>query len=172
MPLPLNRAYLHSETRQTMNRSFLALTCCLVFTASCSTGLTKNIEHRETHIMTPEDFMQAYETALATQDWNEVAPLMHEDVCVTFSSGTHKGIDEVRKAFERNFSLIESEHYEISDVHWVMSGDHTAVCLYTFRWRGIINGVSSGGEGRGTWALVRTPEGWKLLTEHLGPLPS
>ena len=29
--------------------------------------------------MNSEDFIQAYEQALATQDWDQVAPLVHSD---------------------------------------------------------------------------------------------
>ena len=38
--------------------------------------------------MNPETFIEKYEAALATQDWQQVAPLVHPDVCVTFSSGS------------------------------------------------------------------------------------
>ena len=34
--------------------------------------------------MTPEEFVQAYEKALATQDWTQVEPLVNENACVTF----------------------------------------------------------------------------------------
>ncbi|MFT5198233.1 MAG: ketosteroid isomerase-like protein [Planctomycetota bacterium] len=51
--------------------------------------------------MEPAEFVTEYGRALATQDWSKVAPLMHADVCVTFSSGAvHQGIDAVQKAFE------------------------------------------------------------------------
>jgi len=50
--------------------------------------------------MQPEEFIHAYEKALATQDWRQVEPLVHADTCVTFSNGTvHKGKAEVQKAF-------------------------------------------------------------------------
>ncbi|HXD12520.1 MAG TPA: hypothetical protein VN653_20790 [Anaerolineales bacterium] len=55
--------------------------------------------------MQPEEFIRAYEVALATQDWNQVEPLVHTDACVTFSNGTvHKGKGEIQRAFEKNFS--------------------------------------------------------------------
>ena len=123
--------------------------------------------------MKPEDFIQAYEQALRTQDWKQVEPLVHSDVCVTFSNGSvHKGKDEVGKAFIRNFSLIKDEVYSISNVHWVRKDDNTAVYLFDFHWTGIINEKQASGSGRGTSVLVKENEQWKLLIEHLGPKPA
>jgi ketosteroid isomerase-like protein len=120
--------------------------------------------------LTPETFIKKYEAALATQDWQQVAPLVHPDVCVTFSSGSmHIGKAAVRQAFERNFSLIQDETYVIENVHWVKKGEDTAVYLFTFRWSGIINGKSASGAGTGSSVLINSADGWQLLVEHLGP---
>jgi len=120
--------------------------------------------------MIPEEFIQAYENALASQDWSQVEPLIHEEACVTFSNGTvHKSRTEVQAAFEKNFSSIKNENYSITNVHWVMKGIETAVYLFDFHWSGIINGKPAQGAGRGTSVLVRQAGQWKLLIEHLGP---
>lgn len=120
--------------------------------------------------MKPEDFIQAYEQALATQDWGHVEPLFHKDVCVTFSDGSiHKGKNEVKQAFERNFLLIKDEKYSISNVHWVHKDGNTAVYLFDFQWSGMINGKQANGSGRGTSVLINENGRWKLLVEHLGP---
>ncbi|HXQ38535.1 MAG TPA: nuclear transport factor 2 family protein [Anaerolineales bacterium] len=120
--------------------------------------------------MNPEEFIRAYEQALATQDWMNVEPLVHNDACVTFSNGTvHKGKAEVRIAFENNFSLIKDEEYSITNVHWVIIGHEMAVYLFDFRWSGIINEQQASGSGRGTSVLVKESDKWKLLVEHLGP---
>lgn len=120
--------------------------------------------------MNPEDFVQAYERALATQELIQVDPLIHSDACVTFSNGTvHKGRQEVRAAFERNFSSIRDEIYTISNVHWVMKSDRAAVYLFDFNWSGTINGKPASGAGRGTSVLIMDDGKWKLLVEHLGP---
>lgn len=123
--------------------------------------------------MNPEDFIRAYEQALGTQDWIEVEPLVHRDACVTFSSGVvHKGVTQVKAAFEKNFSSIKDEKYSISNVHWVMKNDATAVYLFDFHWSGMINGKPASGAGRGTSVIVRDGSKWKLLVEHLGPKPA
>ena len=119
----------------------------------------------------PEDFISLYEQALATQEWATVDPLVHEDACVTFSSGTvHLGKPAVRAAFEENFSAIADEGYRISNVHWVKRDDDTAVYLFDFNWKGLIQGRPASGSGHGTCVIHRGREtGWQLLVEHLGP---
>jgi ketosteroid isomerase-like protein len=119
--------------------------------------------------MSPEQFITAYKAALASQQWQQVEPLMHNDVCVTFSNGTvHKGILQVRLAYEHNFATIKNEDFQIADVHWVLITKHTAVYLFAFSWQGIINGQSSSGSGHGTAVLIQQDSAWKLIAEHLG----
>ena len=120
--------------------------------------------------MNPETFINQHEAALAAQDWQQVDPLVHPDACVTFSSGAvHVGKTAVQQAFERNFSLIQDETYQIENVHWVMRGAETAVYLFTFHWSGLINGKPASGAGTGSSVLIHTDNGWQLLVEHLGP---
>ncbi|HEU5310455.1 MAG TPA: nuclear transport factor 2 family protein, partial [Candidatus Eisenbacteria bacterium] len=120
--------------------------------------------------MTLEDFVHAYEEALASQEWALVEPLVHENACVTFSNGAvHIGKAAVQKAYEANFAAIEDEKYRISNVHWVRRGEDVAVYLFDFAWSGRIGGRDAKGSGRGTSVLVRHGSGWQLLAEHLGP---
>lgn len=121
--------------------------------------------------MTPEDFIDAYEAALGSQSWEQVAPLIHARASVIFSTGiVHKGKSAVRAAYERNFAAIQNEDYTISNVHWLEQSDHHAVYMFDFHWSGIIGGKSASGAGRGTAVLVKEGR-WQLLAEHLGPKP-
>jgi ketosteroid isomerase-like protein len=119
--------------------------------------------------MTPVEFLPIYETALATQQWENVSPLIHEDCVATFSEGTYKGKAEVEQAFRRTFALIQDEAYSISNVHWVQKTDTTAVLVYNFSWSGIINGKPASGSGRGSSVLTKQDGRWQLICEHLGP---
>jgi len=117
-----------------------------------------------------DEFVTAYETALATQKWSEVESLIHKDACVTFSSGTvHRGKDAVRRAFEGNFAAIADETYRISNVHWVRKNRECAAYLFDFDWTGLIDRKPASGGGRGTCLLIREGPRWQLLVEHLGP---
>jgi ketosteroid isomerase-like protein len=123
--------------------------------------------------MTPEEFIQGYEQALASQTWSRVEPLVHPEACVTFSNGAaHKGRQAMQAAFEKNFASIKDETYSMTNVHWVMKTDETAVYLFDFHWSGIINDKPASGSGRGTSVIVREGDQWLLLVEHLGPKPS
>ena len=117
---------------------------------------------------TPEEFIPLYERALA-EGWDAVDALVHEDACVTFSTGTvHVGKAAVRRAFEANSAAIADESYRVSNVRWVHRGPETAVFLFEFRWTGTINSRPASGSGRGTSVLHRDDHGWRLLVEHLG----
>lgn len=106
--------------------------------------------------MSPEAFLRQYESALATQQWAAVAPLIHPRACVTFSTGQQLvGKKQVQAAYERNFALIEDEQYAISEVHWVEKTGDYAVYIYTFHWQGLIEGRPASGAGRGTAVLAR-----------------
>lgn len=121
----------------------------------------------------PEDFIPAYQSALGTQNWSNVQPLIHERACVTFSTGAvHIGKPEVKKAYEKNFSIIRNEEYKITNVHWVKKTTAMAVYLFDFHWSGIIAGQKASGSGRGTTVLIIEDGRWQLLTEHLGPAAS
>ena len=123
--------------------------------------------------MNPDEFIQAYEQALATQYWTNVDPLVHENACVTFSNGSvHKGKPAVTKAFEANFASIKDETYSISNVHWVIKAAGTAVYLFEFNWSGLIKDKPASGSGRGTSVLIKENDKWLLLVEHLGPKSS
>lgn len=119
--------------------------------------------------MTPLDLLKKYEEALSSQKWSSVAPLMHKDVCVTFTNGTFKGINEVQAVFDKNFALIQDEKYAIDNIHWAHTSENNAVCLYEFRWEGIIEGEHCSGGGRATSVLIFSDNKWKIITEHLGP---
>lgn len=118
--------------------------------------------------MTSDSFVTAYKAALSTQEWQNVEPLIHPDCYVVFSNGdTHKGIDVVKKAYERNFSLIKNEEYIISIIHWLLQRECTSVYTFDYSWCGEINGQLVQGSGRGTAVLICENNKWYLMAEQL-----
>ena len=118
----------------------------------------------------PGDFLKHYESALASQQWKLVDPLIHDNACVTFSDGSiHIGKTEVKRAYERNFKVIQDEEYRVANVVWVKISPDYAVCIYDFEWEGIIQGELASGCGRGTMIIIQDDGHWKMLAEHLGP---
>ena len=120
--------------------------------------------------VSPSEFVKQYEAALATQKWEVVSPLIHENASVVFSSGSvHKGKDAVRAAYERNFEAIKNEDYKIANVHWLLDSSDSAAYMFDFFWTGVIGGQKASGAGRGTAVLIFENDKWQLLAEHLGP---
>ena len=78
--------------------------------------------------MSPEKFVKEYELALGTQEWKNVAPLVRKNANVTFSNGqVHQGKGAIKIAFEKNFSSIKNELYEIQNLRWLLKTTTTAV---------------------------------------------
>ncbi|WP_160309884.1 nuclear transport factor 2 family protein [Chromobacterium subtsugae] len=122
-----------------------------------------------TMAMTPQQALDSYQQALATHDWRQVAPWLHEDACFVFSDGTFKGKAAECEAIRQTFDWIRGEDYRIADLHWTHAGENFAACVYAFSWRGLVDGRPAEGRGRGSCALIKDGQGWRLLQEHLGP---
>lgn len=118
--------------------------------------------------MKPEAFIPKYETALASQDWSQVAPLVHKNAIVTFSDGAiHEGIANIKIAFERNFSIIKSEKYQVLNVKWTSKEAYKASYTFEFHWAGYINGKLMQGSGKGLCELVKIEGVWLMWQEVL-----
>lgn len=122
--------------------------------------------------MSAREVLERYGALINTHDFSRLAPLIAPDCQFWFSSGTHRGLDAARRAFETTWSRIEDEVYSITDVEWICEGDRAAACTYTFRWRGVIDGAPREGAGRGTTCLRLEADGWKVVHEHLSPFPA
>jgi len=121
--------------------------------------------------MDPNTFIRNYETALATQDWQSVEPLMSNDVVVTFSNGSvHTGLKKVQAAYEKNFSKIKGEQYSMDNIHWLKTEANFAVYTFKYHWSGYVDDTLISGKGVGTAVIVNESGKWKLLAEHLGRL--
>jgi len=143
---------------------------CLSLLAAAIAPQLANSE--EDTSMSPTDFVREYERALATQTWDAVSPLIHQNATVTFSNGAvFKGKNAVRIAYENNFDAIKNEDYRVSNIHWVLETKNSATYTFDFQWAGMINGKAASGAGRGTTVLFRERDKWQLIAEHLGPYP-
>jgi hypothetical protein len=116
----------------------------------------------------PDAFPAAYALALRSQRWELVAPLIHDEACVTFSNGAvHRGKVAVQRAFEANFAAIENEDYRVTEIVWRERANDRASYTFRFAWTGHIAGQPASGAGTGSIILVLTPTGWQLLAERL-----
>ena len=118
-----------------------------------------------------EQFITNYEAALATQEWEQVSPLIHDDCVVTFTEGTFVGKQQVESVFRKTFDLIKDDTFTTSNIHWALKEDTMAVFVFSYSWSGIIHGKAASGSGRGTSTIVLQNDAWVLISEHLGPNP-
>ncbi len=121
--------------------------------------------------MSPQDFLKKYEIELNTQRFENVSPLLSEECTFWFTSGTYVGIQAAKDSFEKTWQLIKNEVYTIRDIKWISESDKSAVCIYTYHWKGIINGNECEGIGRGTSCLRVENGSWKIIHEHLSAFP-
>lgn len=120
---------------------------------------------------TADEFMAEYIRRTNTHQFDAVAPLIAEDAVFWFSSGSYRGVSAIRAAFERTWSMIQDEDYVIAGLEWLTVDDKSATCIYTFRWRGRIDGADREGSGRGTTILRRDGRQWLIVHEHLSARP-
>ncbi|MFN7971175.1 MAG: hypothetical protein U0166_02320 [Acidobacteriota bacterium] len=102
----------------------------------------------------PEDFVEEYERALATQDY-AVAPLVHRDACVTFSSGAAHVARTPSAPRLRRTSRSSRTRSTASRTSAGCDDDTVAIYLFDFSWSGLIDAKPASGEGRGTSVIVR-----------------
>jgi ketosteroid isomerase-like protein len=118
-----------------------------------------------------DDFLAEYVRRINTHDFNLVSPLIAEDAIFWFTDGSFLGRDSIRHVFERTWSFIQEETYWIDDVKWLGQDAQSAAYVYTFHWRGLVNGAVKEGSGRGTSVMRKGKEGWQIAHEHLSHLP-
>jgi ketosteroid isomerase-like protein len=112
-------------------------------------------------------FIKAYEQANNTHVFADVKPFIADDATYWFTDGSFTGINEIQAAIEATFDKIHDEEYRIEGLRWLVSEDSTAVCAYTFAWRGTVDGVAKKGSGRGTNVLKKQDGKWQIVHEHL-----
>ena len=120
---------------------------------------------------TARELLKGYEEIINQHSFDEVEPLLSADCTFWFTSGTHQGVQQARKAFEKTWGFIQNEVYTLTQVQWISESDSSAACTYTYNWKGLINGSLAEGNGRGTSVFRKEESGWKIIHEHLSAFP-
>lgn len=121
--------------------------------------------------MSARELLKKYEIEINKHNFNLIEPLVSKDCKFWFSSGTYQGIEQVREAFEKTWDMIKEEVYSITEIEWIAESESSAVCTYTFKWKGLIKGELSEGKGRGTSCFRLESNEWKIVHEHLSNFP-
>lgn len=121
--------------------------------------------------MNPQDVMEQYQARINSHRFEDVQPLISDTASFWFTDGTHRGIAEIRTAFEDTWSRFHKEVYWLEDIEWIARGDRAASCTYSFRWKAELDGKTIEGGGRGTTVLRKESEQWLIAHEHLSGWP-
>jgi ketosteroid isomerase-like protein len=119
-----------------------------------------------------DDFLGEYIRSTNSHQFDAVALLIDDEAVYWFSNGSYRGVSAIRAAFKKTWSIIQDEEYAIEDLEWVTIDEQTATCIYTYRWRGVIDGAVREGIGRGTNVLRNDGRQWRIVHEHLSPRPA
>ncbi|HXW72052.1 MAG TPA: nuclear transport factor 2 family protein [Methylocella sp.] len=122
--------------------------------------------------MSASEHMKLYEAKINLRRFDEVEPLLSPKAVFWFTDGTHRGIDEIRAAFERTWQTLQNEVYWLEDLEWIALSETVASCAYRFCWKAEIDGKTFEGTGRGTTVLRSESGRWKIIHEHLSPFPN
>lgn len=114
-----------------------------------------------------ETFLEAYEKAANSRDFNTVAPFIADDAAFWFTNGVFDGKENIREAFENTWRDIQNEEYAIADVRWIATNYWMSACTYRFKSDGIVDGKRQVYEGKGTNVLRRISGSWRIVHEHL-----
>ena len=117
--------------------------------------------------MTPQDVLKAYEDRINRHDFDLLVDLIAPNAVFWFSDGSHRGLDNIRSAFERTWRNLQNETYWLDQFEWLAEGNQAAACLYRFNWRAETNYGEISGSGRGTTVLARIGDRWLIVHEHL-----
>jgi ketosteroid isomerase-like protein len=111
--------------------------------------------------------LKDYEKATNTHDWKQVASFVHPKATYFFTDGTFIGIEEVKTGVNRTFNKIKNEAYTVGNIQWIYQDENVAICTYNFYWKGMVDGTSKEGRGRGTNVWKNTDGKWQIIHEHL-----
>ena len=114
------------------------------------------------------DFLNGFETAQNTEDFDSVAPMLHPDALFRFNDGDYRGLEAARGAFESTWAHdVEDEQYRLGDIEVLHTGGGSATATFRFHWSGVTANGPFEVVGRGTSVIVRHDRDLKLLVEHL-----
>lgn len=112
----------------------------------------------------------AYIGATNTHHFDRVREFIHPDSTYWFGPVCHERMEDIQVAFERAWSVVAHEVYEVSDCRWLIETDEVAVVTYRYHWNGVVDGLVQTGGGLGTNVLTSFAGRWRVVHEHLTPI--
>ena len=122
---------------------------------------------------TAEAAFERYRTLINTHDFDQLAAsVIAPDALFVFTDKAHRGLEEVRAAFNRTWSVLPDEVYTMTGAQWLAQDVTSALVVFRYDYRGTTKeGLALSGGGHGTNLYKKTPSGWRLAYEHLSHDP-
>ena len=137
---------------------------------SAQSSLENSLSEYYLHYM-PQSFIESYEKALASQDFDLMDSILHPKVSITSALGEiYLGRHAVRAAYERIFYQIKNENFTYGDIKWVFKSKSMAIYLFKFEWDADLNNEHVHRKGFGTAVLVNHKGNWVLLSKQFAKL--
>ena len=150
-------------TRRFGISTLLAVTCSAVCMTASGANMAEQITERQV-----VDFLNRFETAQNTEDFDKVTPLLHPNPLFRFNDGDFRGLEAARGAFENTWAHdVEDERYFLSDIEVIHADNSFATATFLFHWSGVTENGPFEVVGRGTSVIVRHEGELRLLVEHL-----
>ena len=118
-----------------------------------------------------EGVFQLYRGLINSHDFSLLERhVIASDALFVFSDQRHEGIAAVRAGFERTWSILPDEVYEMTEGEWLIDGADFAACTFRYSYRGTLaDGRVLSGGGQGINLFRRTEGRWRLTFEQLTP---
>lgn len=120
---------------------------------------------------TPEQLLKAYEYALNTHNAQNLDGLIDAQAIFIFTDGTFSGLENIKSACVKTWDYFENEIYSITHIQCLDKSEQSASYTYDIDWSADLNGERQFFKGRGTTILKNTPNGWRIIHEHLSRMP-
>ena len=118
--------------------------------------------------MSPAEVKAALVRRMRAKDLPGTLELIAEDAVYFWSNGGAMfGKDAIAAALSTNFSSIDDDTYDVSDLTWLVESADAAACVFQFSWTGVIDGQHAAGQGRGASVFRHGPSGWQVVHENL-----
>ena len=118
-----------------------------------------------------QQFIKKYQQAITRQNWEELKDYFHENCAVLYSDGTYVGKPMLKQAFDKTYALMKNGEYSLTDFHFPVITDKFCSCVAKFYWSAEIYGKSINSEHRITLFIAKDDNEWKIVNQHLGPMP-
>jgi ketosteroid isomerase-like protein len=116
--------------------------------------------------------LDAYEQAVHSHDFDNVAPFIADEATLWTTSGQFNGKTAIREAFEAAWRYVQDGICIISNMQWLACNYWFSACTYSYKAVGMVNGKQQVQVGNGTRVVRRIGGRWRVVHDHMSkPVP-